>query len=147
MPKKKKATPSISPPTLFLSGLAVLLAFVLWLFSAQKLSEERPLRYRGNLNATVIYQGIPCPPLRLNKTPPCAGLYPNYPVRIHDAKTNEVFAIALTDEKGALTLNLPTGDYYWQSLELKFGEPLRTYFTVQTNQTTTVEFIIDTGIR
>ena len=145
---KNKTRTTIRPLTITLSLVAAFLALILWLMSAAKLSYERPLRFRGKLEATVSFIGVPCPPLRLSKTPPCDGPYPDYPVAIRDKQSGDIVVVALTDPKGKLSLELPTGFYYWEPKERgPLGKTNRVDFSIQTNQTTTAEFVIDTGIR
>lgn len=145
MPKKKKVTPTpVRSLTLLFSVVAVTLALLLWLLSAEKLENGNVLDLRGNLEADVIFIGLSCP------TPliPCRNPRSNYPVRIRDQKTNDSIAVTLSDSEGHVSLSLPTGDYYWESNEKVIGgKKARVDFSIMTNQTATSEFVINLGIR
>ncbi|MFQ6080515.1 MAG: carboxypeptidase-like regulatory domain-containing protein [Candidatus Bathyarchaeia archaeon] len=111
-----------------------------------------PTKEKGFLEGTVWFIGVPCPPEEISgrkpQVPPCDGSYPNYEITVYKTDGKTMVAKTVSDEDGNYKIPLNPGNYviYTQNEPLK--DDIKTnQVTIESEKTTKLDLIIDTGIR
>jgi len=100
----------------------------------------------GVVLGTVGFIGVPCLPPGV--VPPCDGAYPGYVLRVHEAGLRWVVAQDTTDAQGHYAIRLAPGEYAFVTQDgIQTDDLAVTRFTVVTQDTVTVDLVVDTGIR
>jgi hypothetical protein len=108
----------------------------------------------GILQGTINFIGLECPPFNRQEVPPCSGPYPNFNITVYtDDNEKEIVATTQTDSNGNYQIALKPGKYLiYASLEspniMNIEKAnVHEYITIQTNETITKNYNIDTKIR
>ena len=93
------------------------------------------------------FVGKPCPPSRTG--PPCDGPYPNYEVVIYEKDEKNIVNKIMTDDQGNFEVQLPVGNYLVFGKNLDFNKIIEIpiVFTIESEQTKSIEITINEGIR
>lgn len=107
-----------------------------------------------NLEGKVCFKGSPCnPSSTFFKVPPCTGPYPNYEVNIYSNNNNNnsnntLIATTKTDADGNYRILLEPGKYVIYTKAGKFPANVNSnIFMIEEGKITTLDLMIDTGIR
>ena len=106
-----------------------------------------------NLEGKVFFKGSSCnPSSTFFKVPPCTGPYPNYEVNIYSNNNNNsektLIATTKTDADGNYRILLEPGQYVIYTKAGKFPANVNSnIFMIEEGKITTLDLMIDTGIR
>lgn len=102
----------------------------------------------GVLEGLVYLIGTPCPPDMANRSIPCDGPYSDYGVKVHDAETDAVVRMVMTNGQGFYHAELPPGVYRIYTPNGPFPLSVETNAAiVRAHETTVLDLVVDTGIR
>jgi len=104
-------------------------------------------KQQNGVEGIVYFVGKPCPSTMTG--PPCDGPYPNYEVIIYEIDGKTVAHRTITDDKGNFEAQLLPGDYIVFGKNPGFNtiEDTPILFTIEPNKRTSIEILINEGIR
>jgi len=91
----------------------------------------------------VTFVGLPC----AKPGPSCSGPMAGYKVDVRSVDGKKVVASATTGEDGRYSLTVPPGNYTIVTPCCIPNRDLRHDFTAPADETTTMDLVIDTGVR
>ena len=113
-------------------------------------SEAHPIDYnpqsKGILEGSVTFSGIPCAPGSTFQVPPCNGPYPNYEIIVYRVDGETIEIRVNSNEQGNYRVPLTPGKYIIYTQNGPFSKKTNT-LTIESEETTELDLVIDTGIQ